>query len=155
MVPWRLQKRFFQAGHSVNTTLAPIPSNKIKKKKRLPKKGKVPCPESVWRDVGNDVNDNMDDFGDGHDSEIVEQIKTEKEHKEEDGIENNRKDQKEIEDTEIKEKNDVDTDISPEGPCLHVHDEGEVKSYLHYVALQKSLITNRCVILLPIFCSLF
>ena len=58
MVPWRLQKRFFQAGQSVSTPVQEKEEIKIKKikKGRLPKKGKVNCPPlSVWRDVADDT----------------------------------------------------------------------------------------------------
>ena len=144
MVPWRLQKRFFQPGHSTSNTNTltssthesldgeAVKSAKKKAKKvRKPKKGKVNCPPlSVWRDVG------VDDEGEVSSSaqptiEVEEEGEEDGEGEEDSDIPSAHgtvggggKDQQlEVEKEE---------EISPEGRCEHVVEEGDQLLFQRY-----------------------
>jgi hypothetical protein len=125
MVPWRLQKRFFQAGHS---TAAPTPSDlqekkeekrlslAAKKERRKPKKGKVNNPPlSVWRDVGESEDEeehSQGAIGDGCD------------------------------DDDAADDGDGKADAEPqhadsEGPCEHVVEDGDQLVFQRYCHVYK------------------
>lgn len=141
MVPWRLQKRFFQPGHSTSNTDILTSTedsidgegvvksvNKKSKKVRKPKKGKVNCPPlSVWRDVGDDDEGEVANSA----QHIIEG---------EEGIEGEEKGEGE-EDSDIPtaaveeiehQQVEVEEEISPEGRCEHVVEEGDQLLFQRY-----------------------
>ena len=128
MVPWRLQKRFFQAGHS---TTAPTPSDlhekkeekrlslAAKKERRKPKKGKVNNPPlSVWRDVGEYE-------GEG---ELGEHIPEETREGYDEGDD-------EVDD--VNEKTEMEPHIDSEGRCEHVVEDGDQLVFQRYCHVYK------------------
>ena len=129
MVPWRLQKRFFQAGHS---TTAPTPSELLEKKedkrltlaakkeRRKPKKGKVNNPPlSVWRDVGEG-----DGEGEGDLERSLEAM----------GEECDDEDHAVNEGTDSVE---VEPHVDSEGPCEHVVEDGDQLVFQRYCHVYK------------------
>ena len=157
MVPWRLQKRFFQPGQSVST---PVPTGsevekkklekKMKKGGRKPKKGKVNCPPpSVWRDVGTEDDiakialanqeetEKESDVAEGLDEEETEGVlEVDGETVQEEG--ENEAAEVTVADVEIEKEVekaidiDVEEDISPEGKCEHVVEEGNQLLFQRY-----------------------
>ena len=164
MVPWRLQKRFFQNGHSVSTPVPNIEeiekkkSEKKIKKRKLPKKGKVNNPpESVWRDVGSDNEvveggreggsaggsgnvdnvDCIDDYDEDNNSDNDDIIENEfKKDMNTDSVINTdikmmkNKIQKEIQ-KEVEKEVEIE-EISPEGKCEHMREEGDQLVFERY-----------------------
>ena len=129
MVPWRLQKRFFQAGQSVSTPVHDpdeIERKKLKKKinkRKLPKKGKINNPpESAWRDVGDDeeVEKQGSENINKNDEEEEEDMKTDES--------KNGRCSSEVENEVEKEVED----ISPEGRCEHMREEGDQLLFQRY-----------------------
>lgn len=124
MVPWRLQKRFFQPGHS---TVAPTPSDLhekkeekrlnlvAKKERRKPKKGKVNNPPlSVWRDVGQHEDEEGGEIG-------VDNAENE----DDDAV------------VDCNEKIDPELHIDSEGRCEHVVEEGDQLVFQRYCHVYK------------------
>ena len=124
MVPWRLQKRFFQPGHS---TAAPTPSDLqekkeeerlklvAKKERRKPKKGKVNNPPpSVWRDVGQYEGDEGGDIREDN-----------PENEDDDAV------------VDRNEKIDTEAHIDSEGRCEHVVEDGDQLVFQRYCHVYK------------------
>lgn len=124
MVPWRLQKRFFQPGHS---TTAPTPCDLqekkeekrlnlvAKKERRKPKKGKVNNPPlSVWRDVGQYEGEEEGEMG--VDSTEIEDDDTV---------------------VDCNEKIDSEPHIDSEGRCEHVVEDGDQLVFQRYCHVYK------------------
>jgi hypothetical protein len=147
MVPWRLQKRFFQPGHSVSTHV-PLESEvlekklekKIKKAGRKPKKGKVNNPPpSVWRDVGTEdeisraalINqqeaDNQSEVAEGAEEEETEGVLEGKE-----GEGEGEAPAAAAAVVQVQVEVEVEEEISPEGRCEHVVEEGNQLLFQRY-----------------------
>ena len=158
-MPWRLQKRFFQPGHSVSTPvltdaqeLEKKLEKKAKKVKRKPKKGKVNSPPpSVWRDVGTEDEvtkatlagqleaENGGDTAEEINEEEAEGMQAEVETDVEaevigeEGVEV----EVEVEEEEGEKESAAtaaaaDEEISPEGRCEHVVEEGNQLLFQRY-----------------------
>ena len=149
MVPWRLQKRFFQAGHSVSTPVhdpQEINREKLEKKinkRKLPKKGKINNPpESAWRDVGDDTEVEKKGSENLLENRNCDGEKLKIEINENQNLRNSsevRKDvEKEVEE-EVEKSNQIEKevereveDISPEGRCEHMREEGDQLLFQRY-----------------------
>jgi hypothetical protein len=139
MVPWRLQKRFFQPGHSVST---PVPlesevlekklEKKMKKAGRKPKKGKVNNPPlSVWRDVGTEDEISMAAMSNQLEAEHLSDVAEGVEEEETEGaLEGEREGDAAVAQVEVEVE--VEEEISPEGRCEHVVEEGNQLLFQRY-----------------------
>ena len=141
MVPWRLQKRFFQAGQSVSTPVHDpdeIERKKLKKKinkRKLPKKGKINNPpESAWRDVGDDeeVEKQGSENINKNDEEEEEDMKTDESKNGRCSSEVENEVEKEVEKSSEEEVEKEVEDISPEGRCEHMREEGDQLLFQRY-----------------------
>ena len=151
MVPWRLQKRFFQAGHSVSTPVQDpeeVERKKLEKKlrkRRLPKKGKVNNP--LMKKVNEDTEVEIRGSDYVHDIQICsieERIRvTEEEEEEEEEGEEEEGNKGMIKESivineqelinEVEKEVEIGTDeISPEGRCEHMKEEGDQLLFQRY-----------------------
>jgi hypothetical protein len=145
MVPWRLQKRFFQPGHSVST---PVPlesevlekkiEKKMKKAGRKPKKGKVNNPPlSVWRDVGTEDEISKAAMSDQLEAEHLSDVAEGVEEETEGALEGEGEGEAPgaavtAAAAQVEVEVEADEEISPEGRCEHVVEEGNQLLFQRY-----------------------